>query len=484
LKGKYLHADQLVINLLCGTVIAFLSSVLIYFKQKPFLHQVVILLASASILFSFYVLKNRIKAVPNHLRIISILLIIIVAWLGPQFLYQIRPHTFYITGYSILLIVAIILASQLNQRTGKSTYFDYLALIIGYLLGRWISIEILPYIVVGLLVVFLTIFIVQMRPGFKLTLLLIFAFALGWQLHFHFSKPMDFFAEQKDYEDKVLFTSETQFHKLVITQWQDEHWFFIDKLKNICSIDEYLFYEPMVHGAMGVAEDLEEVLVLGGENGCLIRELLKYNEVRGISVVSYDSVLRSLGTQNPYFTSMNQNASKDSRVKLVKGDLLEFVSGNSKKYDIIFIDLPDPRSIETNQFYTLEFYNMLKHLLNKKAIVVTQAGSPYFATQAFYSIAETLKEVGFEVLPIHNQILTLGEWGWYICSLEKDEETMRNQVIYNKTPGIETMWWNDEAAKLVTSFGKTYSDTFNVGVNTLDNPVVYQYYLKGNWDME
>jgi spermidine synthase len=315
-------------------------------------------------------------------------------------------------------------------------------------------------------------------------LLIIISFAFSWQLNAHFAKPIHFFADQKDYEDKVVFTSETQFHKLVITQWQDDHWFFIDKLKNICSIDEYLFYEPMVHGAMSVTEHLEEVLVLGGENGCLVRELLKYDQVKRVHIVSYDTLLRNLGAQNPYFTSMNQNSTEDPRVKFVKGDLLEFVSGNTKKYDMVFIDLPDPRSIEANQYYTIEFYSMLKRSISNQAVMVAQAGSPYFATQAFFSIAETLKAVGFEVLPIHNQILTLGEWGWYICSLEKDEETMRNLVINSSTSAIETRWWNEDAAKLVTSFGKTYADTLNVGINTLENPVVYQYYLKGNWDME
>jgi spermidine synthase len=281
-----------------------------------------------------------------------------------------------------------------------------------------------------------------------------------------------------------VFTSETQFHQLVVTQWQKDFWFFIDKLKNICSIDEYLFYEPMVHGALQVAGSEVEVLVLGGENGCLLREVLKYGEVKKIDVVSYDSLLRKLGEQNQYFTRMNKNAYKHPKIHVLSESLLEFVSHTESRYDVIFIDLPDPRSIETNQYYTREFYSFLKKIVKDQGLLITQAGSPYFATEAFYSIGKTIQDCSFNTLPLHNQILTLGEWGWYICSSSLSENEMQNKLCDFEALDVETKWWNREAANLVSSFGKTYSDTLHIGINTLDNPLVYRYYLKGNWNME
>jgi spermidine synthase len=243
------------------------------------------------------------------------------------------------------------------------------------------------------------------------------------------------------------------------------------------------FMSPWCMGVFSVSENINKVLVIGGENGCMLREILKYEEVSSISAVSYDTLLRNLGMENQYFTSMNDHAYDHPKVKIIDAYLLDFVSNSMEQYDAIFIDLPDPRSIESNQYYTIEFYAFLKKLLNEDGVLVTQAGSPYFATQAFFTIGHTLEKSGFHTLPIHNQILTLGEWGWHICSLKKDEETMKNQIIdFNKTM-VDTKWWNQEAAKLVTAFGKTYSDTLRLRINTLDNPLVYQYYLKGNWDM-
>jgi spermidine synthase len=126
---------------------------------------------------------------------------------------------------------------------------------------------------------------------------------------------------------------------------------------------------------------------------------------------------------------------------------------------------------------------MLKELLQDGGLMCTQAGSPYFATEAFYSIGQTIQTVGFHALPIHNQVLTLGEWGWYVCSSELMEEEIKSAILNAGEVPVPTKWWNPEAALLVTSFGKTYSDTLNIQVNSLENPLVYQYYLKGNWDM-
>jgi spermidine synthase len=416
------------------------------------------------------------------MSIMAVTLLIVICWLAPQLIYQIRPFTFYISGFVICFVVLLALSTNTLQYE-KFSLWSYIVFMLGYWLGYLMNPEILQYLIVGLLLVFLGVYYYLSKPGFRITMLLACTYLISGQVFWQFSSPINFYAEQKYYEDKVLFSAETQFHKLVITQWHEDHWFFIDKLKNISSIDEYLFYEPMAHSVFQVADNINNALVIGGENGCLIRELLKYDEVSNIDMVSYDTLLRKLGMENRYFISMNENAYENPKVKIIDQYLLDFVTNCSDQYDAIFIDLPDPRSVESNQYYTIEFYTFLKKMLQKDGVMVTQAGSPYFATQAFFSIGHTLSKSGFHALPIHNQILTLGEWGWYVCSADKDEAIMKNQIADYKKTEIPTKWWNREAAQLVTAFGKTYEDTLSVQINTLDNPLVYQYYLKGNWDM-
>ncbi len=401
--------------------------------------------------------------------------------MGPQAIYQIRPYTFYISGIVVGMILVI--SSSVVLLNSSRILLNYTLFLSGYFLGSFLGPLQMQYIIMGLLLIFIINYILSDQLGNIYKFLVSAIFAFSFSIYWYLSIPILQFNEQFDYEDKVILASETQHHKLVVTQWQDDNWFFIDKLKNVSSIDEYLYYEPMTHAVFKIAKNIKNILVIGGENGCLIREALKYEDVKRIEVVSYDTILLSLGMANQYYIEMNKKAFASKKVKIIQEDLLRFIADTNKKYDAIFVDLPDPRSIETNQYYTIEFYELIKNLLVEEGVMITQAGSPYFATEAFFTIGATIQEAGFNVLPIHNQILTLGEWGWYICSIDQQSSHMKDRLLVSKKLDIETRWFNHEAAVLISSFGKTNTDTLQTQVNSLDNPVVYQYYLKGTWDM-
>jgi spermidine synthase len=480
---RYSKYPIFALHLLSGLTIAMLASLLIYFKQKPVLHHAFMLLSILAIYISFHFIRSNFKSLHWVFTTLSFVAICIICWLGPQFLYQVRPYTFFISGITIGL--AAIMAAACILPDGNITIAlpnKIFMMLLGYLVGLQVPLPVLQMVAAGLLLIIIIHYIIRMerRTGFVAVILGTYVLSMG--LFIRFSSPILFFEEQSTYEDKVLFATETQYHNLVVTRWHDDHWFFIDQLKNVSSIDEYLYYEPMVHSLFSLNDQIEKVLVLGGENGCLIREVLKFPAVTQIHVVHYDSTLGSLGRNNHFFTSMNLGALNDEKVTPIADDLLDYISGSSRKYDAIFIDLPDPRTIETNQFYTLEFYRLIGELLENNGVMITQAGSPYFASEAFYTIGETIRAAGFHTLPMHNQILTLGEWGWYVGSVEWTEQTLKEKIISAK-PMADTRWWNSEAARMVTSFGKTYLDSITVEINTLENPLVYQYYLKGNWDM-
>ena len=483
-KSKNQLLSNITTHFLSGLIIALLASLLIYFKQKETFHHIVILITVFTIQFTLRPILKRLGKINDLFKAASLILLLIVCFLGPQFIYQIRPYTFYISGFVIGSIWVVAISSS-YLAPGPSNKFPWNSVffLIGYLIGYLLPAEILQYSVIGISIIIATYFIVtfSIKPILKATVSIsLISLILAFWL---FSTPMVFHEVQSDYEDKVTFTAETQFHELVVTQWHQDYWFFIDRLKNLSSIDEYLYYEPMAHSVLKVADRKEEVLVIGGENGCLIREVLKNDEIDNIDVVCYDTLLRNLGIENQYFLNMNQAAYSSEKVHIIHENVLRYISNPTKKYDVIFMDLPDPKSTETNQYYTIEFYTLIGKFLNENGIVITQAGSPYFATQAFYAIGQTLQAAGFHVLPIHNQILTLGEWGWYICSKTLKPPELKKRLLQKRQLAFETKWFNDEAARLISSFGKTYNDTLNVQINSLENPLVYKYYLKGNWNL-
>lgn len=302
---------------------------------------------------------------------------------------------------------------------------------------------------------------------------------------FFMAEPVILFGEQKKYKDKIVFEEQSRYQKIVITQWKDEFWLFINGNQQLSSLDEELYHEPLVHPVMNLARYPQQVLVLGGGDGCAVREVLKYSKTEQITLIDLDPVMTELGMKHPILTEMNNNALNNSKVSVINKDAFQFLSETDRFYDVIIIDLPDPKSIELGRLYSKEFYELCSKHLRPGGAIVTQAGSPYFAHKAFKCIDLSMQAAGFTTLPMHNQIVTLGEWGWVLGVRNVDPQMLKNQAQSLDFADIETAWINNEAMLLMTSFGKDFYnfDDTEIKVNKIHDPVLYKYYLDGRWDL-
>ena len=146
--------------------------------------------------------------------------------------------------------------------------------------------------------------------------------------------------------------------------------------------------------------------------------------------------------------------------------------------------MPDPKRIEINKLYTKEFYRLCYQHLRVYGNIITQAGSPYYALKAFRCIDTTMQVAGFNTLPLHNQVLTLGEWGWVMGSKYLKSKQIKERLLKESFDGIETRWINNEAMHLITSFGKDIMEYDAPEINTISKPVLFKYYSDENiWDM-
>ena len=292
--------------------------------------------------------------------------------------------------------------------------------------------------------------------------------------------------EQNKYQDKIVFSEQTKYQKIVLTEWKDEHWLYLNGNLQFCSIDEKMYHEPLVHPIMQLAHHPENILVLGGGDGCAVREILKYDSVKKIDLVDLDPSMTNLGKENPILININEGAMHSNKLTIYNEDGFHFIEQNTSDfYDVIIIDLPDPRNVELGRLYSHEFYTHCYRKLRPNGLVITQSGSPYFATKAFKCIDKTLKSAKFNTVQMHNQIITMGQWGWTIGAKKITSKELKQQ-LKNLNFKAPTKWINHEAMQLLTSFGKEdyFTDSSNeIRVNKIHDPVLYQYYLKGNWDL-
>lgn len=295
--------------------------------------------------------------------------------------------------------------------------------------------------------------------------------------------------EQKKYHDKVVHSEQSAYQKIVLTEWKNDHWLYLNGNLQFCSMDEVMYHEPLVHPIMQLAKHPQNVLILGGGDGCAVREILKYNSVQSIDLVDLDPAMTDLGKNHTVLKNINQNAMNSDKLTIHNADAYVFLERDKTHfYDVIIIDLPDPRSVELSRLYSQEFYSICKRKLRPNGFIITQAGSPYFATQAYNCIDKTMASAGFSTVKMHNQVLSMGEWGWILGAKQSNTSTSQLKTVLRQLEfnGLETKWINKEAMLLLTSFGKDavfeIPDT-NLEVNQIHNPVLQSYYLEGNWDI-
>ena len=205
-------------------------------------------------------------------------------------------------------------------------------------------------------------------------------------LAFAVAKPIILYGEQHKYKDKIIYQEQTRYQKIVVTQWKDDYWLFINGSTQFSTYDEERYHEPLVHPLMGLIKERKDILLLGGGDGLAAREILKYPDLENLTLVDLDPAMTRLARQDKVFLGINQGSLNDPRVRVVNQDAYQFIKNSGDLYDAVIIDLPDPKSVSLSLLYSLGFYKMVEKHLKPFGAMVTQSTSPLYSPEAFLCI--------------------------------------------------------------------------------------------------
>ncbi|MFI7574601.1 polyamine aminopropyltransferase [Micromonospora sp. NPDC049497] len=229
-------------------------------------------------------------------------------------------------------------------------------------------------------------------------------------------------ARQQLYRDPVVHAERSRYQEIVLTRSVAEPGrtgttdlrLFLNGDLQFSSVDEYRYHEALVHPALNGPRG--EVLVLGAGDGLAVRELLRYPDVRRITVVDLDPAVVALARAEPQLRRLNAGAFDDPRVRVVHADAFGWLRTATDRFDAVVVDLPDPDETATAKLYTVEFYALVEGVLAEGGRLVVQAGSPYFAPRSYWSIEASLREAGFAVTPYHVDVPSFGDWGFLLAA--------------------------------------------------------------------
>jgi spermidine synthase len=226
------------------------------------------------------------------------------------------------------------------------------------------------------------------------------------------------------YDDPVIYAQTTPYQRIVITRWREDIRLFIDGNIQFSSVDEFRYHEALVHPAMSLAGAPRRVLLLGAGDGLAAREILKWRSVEGIDLVDLDPKMTRLFSTNPLLVRLNAGSLQDRRVRVYNEDAQKFLERREgAPYEVVIIDLPDPNNEGLSRLYTRSFYRLVARHLSPGGLMVTQATSPFYSTDAFWCIVNTIAHATFSsaggrfhVLPYHASVPSFGEWGFVLAS--------------------------------------------------------------------
>lgn len=155
---------------------------------------------------------------------------------------------------------------------------------------------------------------------------------------------------------------------------------FTDKEIQSSSLDENIYHSFLIHPIVSLYLTIYKkrnlnILILGGGEGAVARELLKYPKdiINKITWVDYDEELLLLSKK--YLNYTKDDVYNNERVKIIYEDASIFLKNTKDTFDIIICDLPDPFDNNDNGLYSCSFWKNIKEKTNEFHLVISHLGN-------------------------------------------------------------------------------------------------------------
>lgn len=145
----------------------------------------------------------------------------------------------------------------------------------------------------------------------------------------------------------------------------------LDHIIQTTQLDEANYHEMFAHTPILSHGNVRDVLIIGGGDGGLLREVCQHESIEHITMVELDDEVVALC--KAYMPMLSQGAFDDPRVDLVISDGHQWMIDHAHSYDVILCDSTDPIGPGAALFSDT-FYRAASQALRSDGIMVAQSG--------------------------------------------------------------------------------------------------------------
>ncbi|KAK6355943.1 putrescine aminopropyltransferase [Orbilia javanica] len=208
--------------------------------------------------------------------------------------------------------------------------------------------------------------------------------------------------EKSLYQDVLVFKSTDYGNVLVL-----------DNVIQCTERDEFSYQEMITHLAMNSHPEPKKVLVIGGGDGGVLREVIKHECVEEAILCDIDEAVIRVSKQ--YLPEMSASY-QHPKVKTHIGDGFKFLADYKNTFDVIITDSSDPDG-PAESLFQLPYFELLEGALREGGVITTQAENQWL----HIDLIQRLKQDCRKTFPVAEYAYTTiptypsGQIGFMVC---------------------------------------------------------------------
>ncbi|KAI4142827.1 MAG: hypothetical protein L6R39_004800 [Caloplaca ligustica] len=213
--------------------------------------------------------------------------------------------------------------------------------------------------------------------------------------------------EKSKYQDVLIFESSDHGTVLVL-----------DNVIQCTERDEFAYQEMITHLAMNSHPNPKRVLVIGGGDGGVLREVVKHSTVETAILCDIDEAVIRLSKK--YLPGMSIGF-QHPNVSVHVGDGFKFLADRKNEFDVIITDSSDPEG-PAESLFEKPYFELLYGALREGGVITTQAENQWLHLSLITSLRKSCKEVFPTVEYAYTTIPTYpsGQIGFMVCCKDAD----------------------------------------------------------------
>ncbi|MDF2668377.1 MAG: polyamine aminopropyltransferase [Paenibacillus sp.] len=189
---------------------------------------------------------------------------------------------------------------------------------------------------------------------------------------------------------ETLVTEKTEFQDLaIIDTIEFGRMLVLDGMVMTTVRDEFVYHEMVAHPALFTHPNPKHVLIVGGGDGGVVREVLKHKSVEKAVLVDIDGKVIEYSKK---FLPEIAGELDNPRVEVIVNDGYMHIHDHKNTYDVIMVDSTEPVGPAV-ELFSRGFYQAIHESLKEDGIFVAQTDNPWFKADLIRSVNRDVREI-------------------------------------------------------------------------------------------